>query len=226
MAETIFYLEGRAGIFIFHFMVYNLGGLYYIMNEKYNVRGNPNTSVLLEDIKNKNIVNYPSNSIKYPIKIYMKDIIPFQREAFEIIKDKFELVEELPKDKSYEIVSIYGEPTSNSVVCDNPDIIFPFLRNLFLEKMDYKIIPGKRIFITRNGTQNGPHGKLKRTILNENELQPVFNKYNIEYVQLEKYSMHEKIKLFMESEVIVSSHSGSLTFSLFFLMVKPLSNSP
>jgi len=35
----------------------------------------------------------PTTSIKYPIKIYMKDILPFHREAFEIIKDKYELVE-------------------------------------------------------------------------------------------------------------------------------------
>jgi len=27
--ETIFYLEGRGGQYIFHFFIYNLGGLYH-----------------------------------------------------------------------------------------------------------------------------------------------------------------------------------------------------
>jgi capsular polysaccharide biosynthesis protein len=40
-------------------------------------------------------------------------------------------------------------------------------------------------------------------------------KYNFDFIQLEEYNTNEKIKLFMESEVIVSSHSGSLTFTLF-----------
>jgi len=32
MKETIFYLEGRGGMYLYHFIVYNLGGLYYIIN--------------------------------------------------------------------------------------------------------------------------------------------------------------------------------------------------
>ena len=89
MKETIFYLEGRGGMWIYHFVIYNLGGLFYIINNIFNNRGSPNTSVLLDD--KSNIVEVPTSEIKFPIKIYMKDVLPFQREAFEIIKDKFEL---------------------------------------------------------------------------------------------------------------------------------------
>ena len=49
MKETIFYLEGRGGIYIYHFFVYNLGVLFYIINKQYNIRGGINTSVLMED---------------------------------------------------------------------------------------------------------------------------------------------------------------------------------
>ena len=212
MKETIFYLEGRGGMYIYHFFIYNLGGLWYILNHKYDVRV-PNTSKLLNDIGK--IVKYPTTNINLPIKIYMEDILPFQREAFEIIKDKFELVEDLNKIPDYEIVSIYGETCQNNGLSDNPQIIFPFIRNLFHEKCNYKMINGKRIFITRKNSESQHNGVLKRCILNENEIKNMLNKYNFEYIQLENYNTNEKIKLFMESEVIMSSHSSSLTLSIF-----------
>ena len=166
MKETIFYLEGRGGMYLYHFFVYNLGGLYYILNENYNARGQTNSSVFLESDK---IVNEPTNKIVFPIKIHMKDILPFQREAFEIIKDKFELIEDLSKITDYEIVSIYGETCLRDGHGDNQSIIYPFVRNIFLEKLNYNIIPNKRIFITRKNSESQHYGILKRSIINEEE---------------------------------------------------------
>uniref|UniRef100_A0A6C0DHM2 Glycosyltransferase 61 catalytic domain-containing protein n=1 Tax=viral metagenome TaxID=1070528 RepID=A0A6C0DHM2_9ZZZZ len=200
-------------MWIYHFFIYNLGGLHFILNENYNVRGSPNTSNLLESDK---IVNEPSNKkFQFPIKIYMKNILPFQREAFEIIKDKFELVEDLSKIPDYEIVSIYGETCDTNPYSDDPTIIFPFLRNLFLEKMNFNIIPGKRIFITRKNSETQHNGLLKRSVLNETNFQELLLKFSFDYIQLENYNTHDKIKLFMESELIISPHSSALTFSLF-----------
>jgi hypothetical protein len=212
MKQTIFYLEGRGSMYLYHFFVYNLGGLLYIINKKYNIR-HPNSSVLLED-KSK-IVDKPTTEIKFPIKIYMKDVLPFQREAFEIIKDNFELVENLDTLSDYEIVSIYGETCQKNPYSDNPRVIFSFLRDLFIEKFNYELIKDKRIFITRKNSESQHNGVLKRYILNEIDLTNMLKKYNFEYIQLEDYATNEKIKLFMESDIIVSSMSGSLTFSLF-----------
>jgi len=209
MKSTIFYLEGRGGCWIFHFFIYNLGGLFYILDKKYDIRNTD--SVLLKD-KSK-IVNEPTTEITFPIKIYMEDVLPFQREAFEIIKDKFELIEDLNSVQNYEIVSIYGETCKNNHVNDNPQI-YHFLRNLFIEKMHYPMIKGKRIFITRLSNSNH-NGRQLRIVLNENALINMLNKYNFEYVQLEKYTTFDKIKLFMESEIILSTHGSQLTFSLF-----------
>lgn len=210
MKQTIFYLEGRGGIYLFHFFVYNLGGLYYIINKQYDVRGEQNTSVLIDD-KSK-IVPRPTNLIVYPIKIHMKNILPFQREAFIILKDKFELIEDLSTlNYDYEIVSIYGENNSTTQSKYN---IYPFLRNLFLEQMKFDIIKGKRIFITRKNSEVH-HNRLLRYIYNENELMTSLKKYNFEYIQLEDLSMYDKIKLFMQSEIIISSHSGALTLTIF-----------
>jgi hypothetical protein len=117
------------------------------LNKKYNVKGQPNSSILLQNTNNLKIVNQPTNPITFPIKNHMNNVIPYQREAFEIIKDKFELIEELPKDQSYEIVSIYSETTCTNCACDNHTNVLPFLRNLFLERMNYKMISGKQVKI-------------------------------------------------------------------------------
>jgi len=212
--QTIFYLEGRGGIYLFHFFAFNIGSLYYILDNNYSIRGEPNTSVLLDD--QSKIVEKPTTVLEYPYKIYMKDIIPFQREAFEIIKDKFELIEDLHTLNDYEIVSMYGELCVKTQTCDNRNVIYPFLRNLFIEQFpNTKLIKGKRIFITRKNSENQHNGVLKRYILNESDVIQMLKKYNFEFIQLEEYSMREKIKLFMESETILSSNSGSLTLTLF-----------
>lgn len=99
MHKTIFYLEGRGGKHIYHFLIYNLGGLYYIDNKIYNLRGPNNTNVLLNDYYvEKHLTTTSNNYITYPIFIYMKDIEQFQKEAFDIIKDKFILIDNLPHD--------------------------------------------------------------------------------------------------------------------------------
>jgi hypothetical protein len=213
MKDTIFYLEGRGGLYLYHFFIYNLGGLFYILNKQYCIRGQTNSSIVFND-KSK-LVPYPSTEIVFPIKIHMKDIIPFQREAFEILKDKFILIEDLSVYKDYEIISIYGEVQVNSGTCDNRINIFPFLRNLFFENVNFDIIKGKRIYISRKYSYKQHNGILKRACMNEDTLILMLQKYNFEYIQLENYNMYEKIKLFMESEIIISPHSSALTLTLF-----------
>jgi hypothetical protein len=208
--ETIFYLEGRGGMWPYHFFIYNLGGLCHIINNKFNLRRSD--SVSLTNYKSK-MVGMPSDNLKFPIKIHMTNVLPFQREAFEIIKDKFELIEDLSTIENFEIVSIYGTLIYNN--CKIDDYIYSFIRKLFLENVKFEMIPKKRIFITRHGSETQHDGVLKRAILNERELISILNKYNFEYVVLEKLNCLEKIKIFMESETILSSHSGCLTFSLF-----------
>jgi len=212
MKQTIFYLEGRGGMYLYHFFVYNLGGLFYIMNKKYDIRV-LDGSVLLDD-KSK-IVSKPTTEITFPIKIYMKDVLPFQKEAFEVIRDKFELIEDLSTVPDYEIVSIYGETCTRNPISDNQKFIFPYLRNLFTSRCNYQMIPGKRIFITRKNSESQHNGTLKRCILNENVLMIMLSKYNFDFIQLEDYRMNEKIKLFMESEIVISTHGSQLTFTLF-----------
>ena len=147
MKQTIFYLEGRGGMYLYHFFIYNLGGLFYIVNKTYNNRGPNNTSVLYEDYSK--IVNEPTTEITFPIKIHMKNVLPVQREAFDMIKDKFTLVENLETEENYEIVSIYGAIINNFNEINDSRPIYNFIRGLFTEKCNHELTKGKRIFITR-----------------------------------------------------------------------------
>ena len=210
MKQTIFYLEGRGGMYLFHFFIFNLGGLYHILNKQYNVRGENGTSVLMNDTSKH--VPEPTTVIQFPIKIHMQDVLPFQREIFEIIKDKFELVEDLSKYEDYEIVSIYGFKNTDGL----PLTILNFLRNLILDHMPkFEMVKGKRVFITRKNSEGQHSGTLKRFIMNEAEIMQKLQPHGFEYIQLEDLSTFEKIRLFAEAEVIMSSHTGAFTFCLF-----------
>lgn len=161
--QTIFYLEGRGGCYLYHFFICNLAGLYHIVNKQYDLRNND--SVLLNNFEHK-IVKTPSTNVSFPIKIHMTNILPFQREAFNIIKDKFELIEDLTTLKyDYEIVSIYGAVNDSM-----NNIYYGYLRNLFLENFTEIPFSKKRIFITRKNSESQHAGILKRSIMNENEL--------------------------------------------------------
>jgi hypothetical protein len=191
MKNTIFYLEGRGGMYIYHFFMYNLSSLYFIENKIYNLRGEINSSVLLND-KSK-IVEKPTNDlISHPIKIHIGNLLPFQKETFEILNDKIELITDLSTENNYEIVSIYGD-TCLKFVSDNYKYTIPYLRNLFLERLPYNIITGKRVYITRKNSESQHNGVLKRAIINEEIFKVLLNKYNIKVIQLEEFSMKEKI---------------------------------
>ena len=209
MKQTIFHLENRAGMYIYHFIFYNLAGLYYIENKLYDVKGgdshkNGSTFPLLNKVVSK-----PSNEIRYPIQIHMNDIKQFHREAFEIIKDKFILIDDLNSLEDYEVVNIYGGIINNLYVPTN------YIRDLFITRTNSHSNNKKRIFITRKNNHIYHNNILKRYILNENMLMERLIKFNFEYIQLEDLNFKEKIELFINSEIIISSHGSQLSFITF-----------
>lgn len=212
MKLTIFHLENRKGNFIYHFICFNLAGLYYIENKLYDIKGPDSAEYSTFPLLNK-VVSKPSEDITYPIKIHMNDVKQFQREAFEMIKDKFILIEDLNSLPDYEVINIYGASPYNSE-CNNPNI-FRYIRNLFITKITKPIKINKRIFITRKNSQIYHNNMLKRYILNENELIKMLIKYNFEYIQLEELNFKDKIYLFMNSELVISSHGSQLSFIYF-----------
>lgn len=213
MKQTIFHLEDRGGKWIFHFIYYNLIGLYLIENGLYDTTGHDaNKNGSTYPLLNK-VVSKPSTVISYPIKIHMNKVEQFQRDAFKIIQNKFILIEDILLEKNYEIVNIYG----GSNISYSP-VMINYIRNLFISNAvicNNMLTKKKRIFITRKNSEQYHNNILKRYILNENQLMDSLREWNFEYIQLELLDFKNKILLFMNSEIIISSHGSQLSFICF-----------
>jgi capsular polysaccharide biosynthesis protein len=153
-----------------------------------------------------------------PVKFTFKhNLLNFHRETFELLKPDFEFIEynNIPEDSNI-ITLPYIELIQEDKV---NDFIYKFLRNLILIKNNFENInkPTKLIYISRNksnllvGTDHG----IRRHVLDESIITDKLKDIGFEIIELENYSVLDKIKLFQESKVIVSPNSGALTMCLF-----------
>ena len=217
--DILYYLEGRGGhLSLYHFIILNLGGLYYIDKEDYTRYANDGGK--LNDTR---VVYSTTTKLTYPIKIYIEKgngpVSNTFNEAFELIKDTYILLNTIPDGEQYEIVSIYGEPVFLNTASNNPSNVFPFLRSLFLSRIDFtknieSICGKKRFFIGRKrsiGTNTTYHTHAIRTLMNEKVFVENLKKFNICCIYLEDYTFEEKIRLFNSAELIISTNSSALT---------------
>jgi hypothetical protein len=207
MTQTIFHLEDRGGQWIFHFIYFNLPGLYYIEQETYDIIGCDSRGSTFPH-KDK-LVTRPSSRPEFPIYVHLNNIQPYQREAFDIIKSKFILCEDLTKFTDYEVVNIYGGEANLS----NVHLYIPFIQSLFTEFIT-PISTYDYIYISRKNSNIFHYGTLKRHMLNEIDFM-LQVKHKVKYICLEDLSFKEKIELFMNAKMIISSHSGALSFIIF-----------
>jgi hypothetical protein len=215
--KTIFLLEHRGGWWsLYHFLVYNLGGLYYIEHGDYHIRHND--SVKLNDTR---VVSKPSTPLIYPLTICLQrgtgPMDAIINEAFHMIRDRYTFIDTLPSGDQYEIISIYGEPCNLNSASNNPTNVFPFLRNLCLSRITMQPTSLKfptRFFIGRKQSlknKNTYHTNVVRTILNEYVFVNRLKEYKISCIYLEDYSFPEKIQLFNQAHLILSTNSSALT---------------
>lgn len=189
--KRIYKLHDRGGhLSLYHLIVLNLGGLYDI-----------------------------PESAKFPVIIYIENtggpMAKIFDQVFHIIGDKYTLIKQLPVGEEYEIVPIFGETTLTNNVSDHPDVIYPFLRELFLSRISLGttnmpkrfFIGRKQTFVTRNTYLTSP----QRSILNEEVFIENLKKYNIDCIYLEDYTFEDKIRLFNAAELIISTNSSALT---------------
>lgn len=209
-------------MFLYHFLILNLGGLYYICNGIYDVR----TKMHSNKLNDYRVKDRPSVEVTYPITICLDErggpLSGVIKEGFDIIKDRFKLITKLPEGDEYEIISIYGEPCDTNTATDNPEKVCPFVRDLFLSRIPNISMPRKKYFIRRkeSNASHAPnsasdHKIYIRTILNEEEFVERLKAYNIESIYLEEYSLEEKVKLFNSASMVISTHSSALTCILF-----------
>lgn len=75
------------------------------------------------------------------------------------------------------------------------------LRDWLLPRNNLNSYPSKRLYLSRSRA---------RRVLNENELHPILEKFNFEYVS-EGLSFTEQVDLFSQAEVIVGPHGAAFT---------------
>jgi hypothetical protein len=189
MKEDLYLLEKRGGEVLFHWLYFNISGLY--------------------DVKDK----------PKPIKFSVEglNLSQMHYETFELLKPDYEYIEE--RDISnYNIIKLPGALLLNGVD-KIPDENYRFIREQILIKNNLMINkdPHRYIYITRNKSHllqsNGD--ERRRQLINENDAYPLLQKYNFEYIELEQLSFKEKIKLFQEAKVIVTPNGGALSISAF-----------
>ncbi len=226
MAEPIYYIENRGWYFIYHFLIFMVGGFRHISSEKPRVYIPYMKEFLLEQDKNAlaalskrgdndqagpkrengSKFTYSTAGINYEIMNFLKDDFTFM-----------DSIAGLPNIDSQAFLYNHGEPVILHQVGIN---VHPathiYLRNLFLKHIpSTPVVKGKCVYITRKNSENitGNFGIKKRQVLNEDELIQMLDKFNCLYVNLETLKLEEKINLFLTSQVILSPNSGALTFS-------------
>jgi len=120
----------------------------------------------------------------------------FHRE-FEKNRDEYEYTQLPGLDwKTYTV----KEPWAYRYVCD----LFAPLWASTLQ------IKGKYIYISRSRGQRGT-----RIILNESEIKEDMKRLGVSFYYMEDLTFQEQIRLFRNSELIISSHGAGLSFSIF-----------
>lgn len=222
---SVYYIENRGWYFLYHFLMFMIGGLRHIKEEKPIVYI-PYMKEFLLDIDRRALEHLSGRGDKDHAgpkreggSKFTYSTAGINYEIMNFLKDSFVFVDSLAAIPHLEQVKFcmnHGEP------CVLPQLginllpeVHVYLRNLFLSRLPSKtVIKGKYIYITRRNSDQitGNFGIKKRQVLNESELITMLDCYNFQYVNLEEYSLLEKLDLFQTSELILSPNSAALTF--------------
>lgn len=194
---------------MYHWFIYMLGGLKFINDN------NDKIYINFDNGKPGHWYTWGTGSLT--------EFLDFHTESLELIKHKFEVVEELKPDDI--IIRHHGSPNwSDQYLNDykNGSLrdVYKFLKELIqvdINDYDVKKYGGKKFYISRNQSHKlaGNNGIKRRQILNSEELENRLEKYGFETIYLEDYNVVEKVKLFTLSDVIISPNSAGLIFSIF-----------
>lgn len=196
MPDIINIVEDRGSIWLYHWMIYMLAGLRHCKT---------------------------ASDGKYYI-LFEKPLenLSFHTEALELLKDSYHICAKEDITPTTQVIHSYGEPLITPHQGDDVNHnAYPFLRNLFLQRIDNlpkRIINPKGLYyITRRNANNchGNCGKRIRDVLNEEEFLPDLESKGFVRIQFEELSFLDKIQLFQTARIVISPNSASLTFSCF-----------
>jgi capsular polysaccharide biosynthesis protein len=152
---------------------------------------------------------YDLSHLPKPIKFHTAVELDFQRETLALLKPDFEFVENID---GYTIIHHDGAQCIMNYAVD--DHYYHFLREQILVKkgLESKIKPFRRIYISRSKSHlvTYPIGAKRRQLVNEHILTDMLKARGFECIYLEDYSLVDKIRIFQESDVIVTPNGGAL----------------
>ena len=213
--KPIFHIEDRGNVFIFHWFIYMVSGFRFL-GTKQSLNGPDGSGSISQN--DDNVVL----DLCEPLQLCISNLTKssYVLETFELLKDKFKLIDKQDINPEDVVVNNYGEFILNTDYYISPDG-YNYVRELFLNRIvpkgNYK---GKRYYLCRSKSHllegNAKDGNIKRRhIINEDLLTRCLQLYNIKPIFLEDFNLEEKINIFNEAELIISPNSGGLTFTLF-----------
>ena len=148
------------------------------------------------------------------------DYTLYQKETFDILSDVINVV---PNDGEFTLIPSIKptDITNNSGRFHVDPTVYPFLRELFLSRVDkFDTSDYEKIYIRRNKSHlcegNREDNNVKRRqILNEDELVEDLETLGFKAVNFEDYTVSQKIQIFNKADYVVAPQSGGLIFSLF-----------
>jgi len=141
-------------------------------------------------------------------------------ESLEYFKDKFNFYfdTQLFNPNENEIIEYFGE----KLLADDKisEEAYTYIRDKILNKyINNNLFMNECIFIKRNNQSNlafNTHLPKRRNLVQEEELCTILtNKYNFKCINLEDYNLNDKIAIFQNAKIVVSTMGGALIFAIF-----------
>jgi capsular polysaccharide biosynthesis protein len=210
---NVYYLHNRDWGYLYHFIFWQLGALNYVSGDLIYLY-----VPYIKDLENGdiNLLNNIESNLGDKELLYQKNVKGDRSVYYEILNllpEKYKIIDSYRNVPTDSVLVKLEIPRHNSYI-ENHEILF--LKKNLITKKKLKNNIKKKIYITRNNSENLTVNKIKtRQILNEKELFEHLKMLGFEYICLENFSVPEKIQIFKDSEIIISPNSGALSFLLF-----------
>jgi capsular polysaccharide biosynthesis protein len=214
--RTIFHIDDRGARWIFHWFIYMMSGLRFLLQKKVTTGHDGNCKF------EQNPHLYNPEKVQPPYYLYFSYLDPFldyQKETFPLLTKDFQILTKEDIQPDDIVVNHYGEFILNNELHIAREG-YQYLRDLMCQveitpddetKYKYKNFYLRR---SRAHTLTGNAGDRRRQVLNEDAFIEALKAYQVEGIFLEDLTVIEKIKLFRLAKTIISPNSGGLVFTL------------
>jgi capsular polysaccharide biosynthesis protein len=140
--------------------------------------------------------------------------LEFQISSLKLLEHTFKCVNDindLPDKDNIVYTKLHNIITGDNNIPEQKEI-YSFLRTNLLDKNIFTDIKqlSRLIYISREKTPTKV-----RHVLNESIIIPLLKEIGFEIIYLEDYTLNEKIRIFMEAKVLISSTGGALSLGIF-----------